>query len=302
MRSGESRGIAVVVSAAFFYAAATVMARLAYARGADPLTLVAVRFALGAVVLWTLAVALRRPRFVPRHSRGTLVWMGAVSVVVGVLFFGAVERLGAGTATLALYAHPAMVAAGASVLGWERFGAWKSAALAGGVAGVALVVGTPRGDIDPAGVLLGLGAAVALAAYVLLARRGGRDVDPVVSGAVILTVSATLYLAVAVPAGILELGLSSRAWGWLVGGAASSGAAFALFLAAVGRLGPTRASLGASAEPVLAVLLAAIFLGERLTALQAAGAGLIVAVVALLPLIERAPAAVGDVPPLGADR
>jgi drug/metabolite transporter (DMT)-like permease len=292
----------VVVTAAFFYAAATVMARLAYARGADPLTLVAVRFSVGAAVLWASAVALRRPGAVPRGRRSLLLWMGVVSVAVGILFFAAVERLGAGTATLALYAHPAMVAVLAAVLGWERFGLGKGLALLMGVAGVALVVGTPRGDPDPTGVLLGLGAAVALAGYVLLARRSTEGVDAVLSGAVVLTVAAMVYVVPAGAAGVLDLSLPPRAWAWLVAGAASSGVAFALFLSAVGRLGPSRASIGASAEPVLAVILAAAFLGERLTALQAVGAGLIVAVVAVLPLIDRGSVAVGEMPALGSDR
>lgn len=298
----ELTGIAIVVAAAACYAAATVMARLAYRVGADPVIVVGVRFVVGTLTLLAAAAALGRVRRLPVARLRWLAVMGVVSVAVGILFFAAVERLGAGTATLVLYVHPALVAAFAAVFGWERFGWMKGLTLAAGLAGVALVVGTPRGALDGAGVVLGIAAALSLAAYVLLARRAGEGIDPILAGAWVLAIAAVAFIAPAAALDTLDLGQGAEAWRWLLGVGAASGVAFALFLAAVARLGPSRASIGASAEPLLAVVFAAAFVGERLTGSQLLGAFLVVAAVALLPLVERGAVALGDAAPLGRDR
>ncbi|HVM12194.1 MAG TPA: DMT family transporter [Actinomycetota bacterium] len=299
MRRSDPRGLGVVVVAAAFFAAATVMARLAYAAGADPPIVVALRFVVGAAVLWVVVAIGRRRARLRRNDALWMVAMGAVSVVVGLLFFAAVQRLGAGPGTLTLYAHPALVAGVAAVLRWERFGPLKAVALLVGLGGVALVVGTPAGGIDAVGVLLGLGAAVALAVYVLQAKRAGEGVEPVVAGAWVLSSAAVVFVPPAVAGGLLDLGQTAAAWGWLAGLGAATGAAFALFLKAVSLLGPSRASIGASAEPLLAVVFGALLLGERLSAIQLVGGTLVIAAVALLPMVESRSVALGEAPPLG---
>ena len=58
------------------------------------------------------------------------------------------------------------------------------------------------------------------------------------------------------------------------------------FLAGLKRIGPTDASLLSTLEPVVTVLLAAIFLGENLPLLSLLGGGLILAAVILLTQAE----------------
>jgi drug/metabolite transporter (DMT)-like permease len=71
-------------------------------------------------------------------------------------------------------------------------------------------------------------------------------------------------------------------WGLLVG--VATGAGIALFLAGLARLGPIRASIGQTVEPVAAVALGAVVLAETLTGVQLVGAVLVVAAVGILPL------------------
>jgi len=58
--------------------------------------------------------------------------------------------------------------------------------------------------------------------------------------------------------------------------------AIAFFLAGLARLGPVRASTYSTLEPVFTVALAAILLGEQVTALRALGGALILAAVLIL--------------------
>jgi len=59
-------------------------------------------------------------------------------------------------------------------------------------------------------------------------------------------------------------------------------AAITWFFAGLKRIGPTRASTLSTVEPAVTVALAAIFLGERISAVQMAGGALILAAVVLL--------------------
>jgi len=59
-------------------------------------------------------------------------------------------------------------------------------------------------------------------------------------------------------------------------------AAVVLFLAGLARIGPVRASIYSTVEPVFTVILATVVLGERITVARAAGGALILGGVLLL--------------------
>ncbi|HEX6208805.1 MAG TPA: EamA family transporter, partial [Actinomycetota bacterium] len=93
------------------FASATVMVKLAFREGSGLGVLVLSRSALGAALLWGLALARGTELRVPA-GRWPAVWfMGALSAGVALLLFGATERIPASTTTLLLYVYPAMVAA-----------------------------------------------------------------------------------------------------------------------------------------------------------------------------------------------
>lgn len=90
-----------------------------------------------------------------------------------------------------------------------------------------------------------------------------------------MAISAMVFTPFAL-AGIVRMpwvGVSWEAWAGLVYGAtAGMVVAMALWGRSVHRLGPKTAMLYAYLEPVSAVVIAAVLLGESLTMLQAAGA------------------------------
>ena len=269
------------------FASGTVMVKLAFGEGAGLGVLVVSRLGLGALLLWGLALVGGVAIKVPPRRWPAVWWMGALSAGVGVLLFGATERVPASTTTLLLYVYPALVAAISVALGRERPGATKIAALAIGLLGVLLVLGTPTGRLDPIGIALALSAALALALYVIAAQRGAAGMSPLVAGALILSAATVVYLPFGLLTGELTSGGIGDAWWLVVGVGLATGAAIALFLAGLARLEPIRASIGSTWEPVAAVVLSSIFLAERLSGLQLVGGLLVVAAVATLPLIRE---------------
>ena len=103
--------------------------------------------------------------------------------------------------------------------------------------------------------------------------------------------SPVLVLVLVLPLRAPDFGMSGPAWGWsLCGVLVAATIPIGCFYAGVRRVGAAVAGLLSTAEPVVTVVLAYLVLDESLTAVQLAGAALVVGSVAALSLQGRRPA------------
>ena len=107
--------------------------------------------------------------------------------------------------------------------------------------------------------------------------------------------AADTFPAIVAVAAIALLGdlrpgdVAAAAWGWPAGLAVvCSVASISLFFAGLRRVGATTASILATLEPLVTVVLAALIFGERMTGPQLAGAAMMLAAVLVLTA-QRAP-------------
>ena len=107
---------------------------------------------------------------------------------------------------------------------------------------------------------------------------------PRVLAALVCTGAAVVLTVGSVLLGELRPGeLTVAGWGSLAGLAAvSTVAAIALFFAGLRRVGPTTASILATVEPLVTVVLAFLVFGETLGAIQLAGGALVLVAVLVL--------------------
>ncbi|WP_306207671.1 EamA family transporter [Actinoplanes sp. RD1] len=142
-----------------------------------------------------IVLALVRPRL-SRFTRAGLlstVTLGVVTAGITMTFMGAVARLPLGTASALEFLGPLGVAVwrgGRTAKGW--------AVVAAG--GVVLLTSPWRGEIDPVGVAFALAAGLCWAAYILLTQRVGDQVPGLAGIAVSLPVAALVATVVAGPA------------------------------------------------------------------------------------------------------
>lgn len=284
MTRSERHGLAFCAIAATGFGAMAVLAKLAYRAGVDPVTLLAVRFALAAALLWALAA---RAGGVARPARraiaGGLALGGVLYATEAGLFFASLTRLDASVAALVLYVYPALVVAGAIALRRERLTRRRAAALGVALTGVALVlVGGTGVAIDPLGATLALCAALGYTGYILAAEYLGRGLDTRRLAALLCTGAAITFTLVGIGTGRLDLSLTVAGWGWVAALAlVSTVIPITAFLAGMERVGSGRASILSTIEPPVTVGLALLAFGERLAPAQLAGGVLVVAAVAL---------------------
>jgi len=278
------------------FGAMGVFGKLAYGEGATVGTLLAVRFSLAAVLFWALVLGasggVRELRAVGRRRIGAGLALGACGYAAQAgCYFAALARIDASLLSLLLYTFPAIVAAAAVALGRERMDARRAGALGLASGGLVLVVaGAGAGALDPLGAALALCAAFVYSAYILVSDGLAGSVAPRVLSALVCTGAAASLAAGSAVLGDLRPGaLSAAGWGWLACLAVvSTVAAIGLFFAGLARVGPTTASILATVEPVVTVVLAFLAFGETLGPSQLAGGGCVLAAVLVLAVPRSA--------------
>lgn len=274
-------GAVYIIASGLCFGSLPILARAAYANGADTQTLLLLRFSIASALLW--AVFLAKGARLPRGR-----WLAVLAAMGGLgyagqsfFYFTALTLASAGVVALVLYLYPALVALLSRVVFGHALSPLQLAAVAMALVGSVLTIGR-AGDATPLGVFFAALAAWTYACYILTGSRLPPEVTPTASSTVIITGAAVSYAAVCAVRGVRLPGTPA---GW---GAALAIAfvctvlAISFFQAGLQRLGAVRASVYSTVEPAFTLILAAALLGERLTALRIAGAALIIGAVILL--------------------
>ena len=238
--------------------------------GLGPTTSLGVRFAVGGILLAIVLRVRRAPLFPSRRTVLIGLALGAAYATEATLFFSALERGTAAAAALVFYVYPAMVTVIELLRGREHPQRTTFVALGLSTVGAAVVVvGGGDVSITAAGVLFALGAAATFSAYLLVGREVSEGVDP-------MTVACWVSIGASLSnlsRGALSQELvnpSGRLLEIVLYGAATA-IAFTLMFAAMHRIGAARVAVVMTLEAVASVVMAAVFLGESVNALQALG-------------------------------
>lgn len=293
-------GALFCLASAAAFGAMGVFGKLAYDAGVNVGTLLAVRFAIAAALLWAATIATGRLsdlRALPRRDVVAALALGALgySAQAGG-YFAALERIDPSLVALLLYTFPVIVTVAAVVLGRERASGRTALALGLSCAGITLVLaGAASGALDPLGTVLGLSAAVIYSAYILCSEGVAARVGALALGTLVCTGAAGMVTVVGLVGGGLDLGaLSAEGLGWIAAIAVvSTAGAIGLFFAGLARVGPSAASILSTLEPVVTVVLAFVAFGSALGPAQLAGGALVLAA-ALVVQASRGEQAVGD--------
>lgn len=293
-------GVLLVVVSACAFGSGALFAKPVYAAGLDWLTLLVWRFGFGAVLgwAWLLASPTRRAslRRTSRRQVLAMVGLGALYTLNSSTYFAALETVPASLAALIVYIYPVLVAVLSLRVGRPLAGRGPWVALAVATIGAALAVGgVDPGHLPPVG-----GLALAVASPIIYsiwivssARLGGERRDqagaehdegagPAVASAVMTTSTGVIFAALAIVTAhpVAPAAIPAAAWPGLIGvGLVSTFIAIQTFYSGARRIGAAPAALISTVEPVYTITLAAILFGERLTTIQLAGGGLIIAAV-----------------------
>ena len=295
-RMNQRTGALLVLASAVAFGVMPVFGKLSFEAGVGVATLLFVRFAIAAPVLWG-AVALRRtfPR-VERRVLGRALALGGVGYAMQAgLYFLALQRMDASVLSLILYSYPALVTGAAILLGREAANRRRLVALVTASGGLVLVLaGARAGDFDLAGMALGVGAALTYTTYILVSDGVTEDLEALPLAALVSTGAAVSLGVVAAATRSIDLGFEPAGWLWLALAAlVSTVGAVVLFFSGMSRVGPSTAAILSTVEPPVTVALVFLTFGQALGVVQLLGALAVLsaAVIVNLPVTRVASAA-----------
>jgi drug/metabolite transporter (DMT)-like permease len=287
-------GASLVLASAVAFGVMPVFGKLSFQAGVSVTTLLFVRFAIAAPVLWA-GVAARRA--MPRVGRAVVMRglaLGGIGYATQAgLYFAALSRMDASVLSLILYGYPAMVTGAAILLRREPASRRRLAALVTATFGIGLVLlGTGGGDFDTVGALLGVGASLTYTTYILVSDAVTVDLEPLPLAALIATGALLTLGPFGVITGSLDFAFAGEGWLWLaLAGLVSTVSAMLLFFGGMSRVGPSTAAILSTLEPPVTVGLAFLAFGEALGAVQLLGALAVLGAAVIVNLPEARTAA-----------
>jgi drug/metabolite transporter (DMT)-like permease len=282
-------GVLLILISGSSFGTLAIFARLAYADGVTPITLLFLRFGIASLCMLSITLIKGIP-FPRGYILLGLALMGGIGYVGQALsYFTALTLIPAGLVALLLYLYPAIVTVLAVIVLKERISKWKIIALLIALGGTVLTIG-PTGGGQSLGVIFGLGAAFIYSVYILAGSKITKQVTPIQSSAVVIISAAIVssgLVAIKGPA----FPATASGWGSVIAIALiSTILAIVTFFAGLERVGPTNASTLSTVEPAVTVVLAAMVLGETISIFRIIGGMMIILAVIILARSE-APAA-----------
>jgi len=249
----------------------------------SPLSFTVARFALASLFLIGAMLAYRQPLTLDRRDIGPVFGLGFVGITMyNLLFMFGLKYTTASNSSLFISTSPLFAALVLALTRKRGISLPAALGLVLSTAGVFLIVQSAGGVTfslrDMAGDLLTLCAALFWALYTILARPLVEKYSPL---------KITAYSMAAGTALLFPLGaadLARQSWNTIPAASwaafcfstfISAGVAFTLWYEGVKRLGVSRTVVYHYLVPFVAVVFAALFLNERITALQVIGGGMI---------------------------
>jgi drug/metabolite transporter (DMT)-like permease len=274
-----------------------VAARIAFNNGVDVATAVVFRSSVTALVIVALLASQGvRVSFTARHKR----MLPAIGLLIGVqslCLYSAVARLPVALALLAFNTYPIWTALWARLVYGQRPERAMLVAMPVILLGLALaldVFGAASG-LGAAGqwARIGAGVAFALAAAgtfglaLVITQHEAGDVDGRVRTATTMTIAGLVALASVTAQGGFHLPTAMPGWWGLAALTFLYGTAFTIMFTVLPRLGVVGNSAIMNVEPVFALVLAWLILGQAIAPVQVAGALIVVGAVMALGMRRR---------------
>lgn len=296
-RALSGAAFATLLLIALMMGANHVSARIAFNHGVDVATAVVFRSgATAGVILLILLAQGVRVRFTTRHKRA-LLGIGLLIGVQSLCLYSAVARLPVALALLAFNTFPIWAALWSALLYRKPPERAMLLAMPVILVGLALaldVFGATSGlgaagqwARIGAGVAFALAAAATFALALVLTQHEAGDVDGRVRTATTMLLASMVALATVGLQGGFHLPTAPAGWGGLAALTLLYGTAFTIMFTVLPRLGVVGNSAIMNVEPVFALVLAWLLLGQAIAPVQVVGALLVVGAVVGLGLRRK---------------
>lgn len=277
-------GLLLVIISAAGFGFLGIFAKYAFAAGVNVITLSTLRFSVAAIAMWLVLLIKRENPLVTGKQLLALICLGVLGyAVMSSLYFSAVELIPASLVAILMYTYPVLVTVLSSWINREPVTGRKILSLLISFTGLLLVVGVVFRGLNGLGVFFASINALVYSFFIVLSNKLVGKISPLVVTTYIISAAAAALACVGFFTRSLALAVSSG--GWLaVSGVAffSTVTAILTFFQGMKIIGPSRASIISTLEPVVATLAAFLLFAEKMTWVQVLGGLMVIGAVILV--------------------
>jgi len=265
------------IFAALGFGASNVFGKVAFASGADVLTLVTFRGFVGIAFVWGWLHFSAPPRAHTPRARRVSLGLGLLFAANVYCVFKAIEAIPVPIAVLAYFVYPILTGIGGAVTGLDRL-TWRGALAAlAAFGGLALMIGAHTEGIAPLGLAYAFAGACARTAMLLITRASLEGADARLTSGYSLASSTAVLALLCLATQTWNLPQTLPGWGGFLGTSVATTVAVVALFASTARIGPFRTALTMNLEPVVSTLLSLLLLGETIGPVQMLGAAIMIA-------------------------
>ena len=279
-------GFILIFISAVSFGAVPVFTEFVYREGLNTQSVLFLRFAIAAVIMWALVFLLRK-KLPQKKDLITLFLLGFFGYAgQSFSYFKALVYIPPSLVSILLYLYPVIVTLISIFILKERITYRKITALILAVGGTVLVIGFKKGS-DIRGILLGISAAVIYSVYIITSSDVLKRNNALSSTALIFSSASLFFIGFCMNT---ELILPSSSFGWIniiLLAVVSTAVAAYTFFEGIKMIGAVNSSMLSTFEPVATIFLTAAVFNCRITALQGIGTVLIILSAIILSQRER---------------
>ena len=281
-------GALLILISATGFALLPLFALLAYDGGANTTTLLFLRFAIATVLLFFYCIIRKTTWTLSARQILTLFLMGGILYMLQSLFYlSSIKYMPASLAALLLYTYPVLVAILSFAVEKEKITKRVILSIVLTMIGMVLVLGV-SGRMNIKGALLAFGAALVYACYIIIGNRTVSKVSPAVTSLLVSFFASISFLIIGLTNHSITLAMTSKAWMAVMGvGICSTVVAILAFFAGLKLIGPTKASLLSTLEPVITTAGSILLFSQSFNWIQALGGGIILTGAVLIVTIQK---------------
>lgn len=279
------QGDLYIILASTAFGVMPILAKLAYGRGATTYTVLFLRFLFAAFILLYVILNKKISLKLDRKQILMVIMLGLFGYSATALcLFISYKYVSVGVATNLLYTYPAIVTLMSRFLYNEKLYGRKIISLLLSLIGVFILIEIRNQSFNITGVLFAFGSAIFYSLYVLgVSTDTAKKINSYVMIFYLSLTSSIIMLLLGVSTSTLDLRIDFYALICIILLAfISTVVALMSFLRGVRIIGPSRAAILSTLEPIVSIILGFLILKERLSLNMIIGSALVIASVLLL--------------------
>ena len=270
-RTSSAMGSTLIIAAGALWGTMGIFVRSLGAYGFDSIQISALRLCAAALCFLLLLLA-RRGRGFRLQLRDLPLFLGLGVGSVGLMtccYFAAIRMMTMSEAAILLYTSPIWVVLMSALFFHEKVTQRKLLALILAFGGCTLVSGLGGGELNPLGVLVGVGSGVAYGLYSILGSVALRRYPPETVSAYTFFIAAIAVLLISRSVELVQKfaaadGLAGLILLTLATGAVTAFVPFLIYTIGLNRVQASHAAILATVEPLVATVLGIIVYHEQL--------------------------------------